>query len=98
MLVETWQNMVYNTALGIVQNAEDAGGYRAGSIRPGLSVNQFIQGRIQAFHLVYRIAVTKSLDLELEKRKNALLSSAAFSGSRTTSHTTRPISTTRNQP
>ena len=23
-IVETWQNMVYNTALGIVQNAEDA--------------------------------------------------------------------------
>ena len=23
-IVETWQDMVYNTALGIVQNAEDA--------------------------------------------------------------------------
>jgi RNA polymerase sigma factor (sigma-70 family) len=69
-IVETWQAMVYNTAIGILQNAEDA---------EDVSQEVFVQvyESIQAFKgeskfstWLYRITVSKSLDhLRRKKRK-----------------------------
>lgn len=70
IIVETWQDMVYNTALGILQNAEDA---------EDTSQEVFIQvfESIDTFKAaskfstwVYRITVSKALDhLRKQKRK-----------------------------
>lgn len=68
-IVETWQNMVYNTALGIVQNMEDA---------EDISQEVFVQvyQSIHAFKgeskfptWIYRITVSKSLDHERRKKR-----------------------------
>ena len=68
-IVETWQDMVYNTVLGIVQNAEDA---------EDVSQEVFIQvyesvkgfkGDSKFSTWIYRIAVTKSLDLLRKKKR-----------------------------
>ncbi len=68
LLVETWQHMVYNTVLGIVQNSEEA---------EDLSQEVFIQvyqsiksfrGEAKLSTWIYRIAVTKSLDAERKKK------------------------------
>lgn len=68
IIVETWQGMVYNTALGMLQNAEDA---------EDISQEVFIQvyESIASFKeeskfstWVYRITVSKALD-HLRKKK-----------------------------
>ncbi len=69
-IVDTWQGMVYNTVLGILQNAEDA---------EDVSQEVFIQvyESVKSFKAeskfstwIYRIAVSKSLDhLRRKKRK-----------------------------
>ena len=69
-IVETWQDMVFNTALGILQNAEDA---------EDVAQEVFIQvfESIENFKeeskfstWVYRIAVSKALDhIRKKKRK-----------------------------
>ena len=69
-IVDTWQDMVYNTVLGILQNAEDA---------EDVSQEVFIQvyesldtfkGESKLSTWLYRIAVSKSLDhLRRKKRK-----------------------------
>ncbi len=67
-IVEAWQNMVYNTALGILQNAQDA---------EDTAQDVFMQvyGSISSFKedskfstWLYRITVSKSLD-QLRKKK-----------------------------
>lgn len=67
-VVEQWQHMIYNTALGIVQNEEDAE-----DITQDVFVTLY--ERIRDFReesklstWLYRIAVTKSLDLEKRKK------------------------------
>ena len=68
-IVETWQNMVYNTALGLLQNTEDA---------EDTAQNVFMQvyGSIASFKeeskfstWLYRITVSKSLDLIRKKKR-----------------------------
>lgn len=69
IIVETWQDMVFNTAIGIVQNAEDA---------EDISQEVFVQvyNSISSFKgdskfstWLYRITITKSLDHERRKKR-----------------------------
>lgn len=69
-IVETWQNMVYNTAIGIVQNEEDAEDIaQEVFVQVYQSVGSF-KGDSKFSTWLYRIAVTKSLDhVRRKKRK-----------------------------
>ena len=69
-IVTTWKDMVYNTALGIVQNAEDAEDIAQDVfVRVYESVHTF-KGDAKLSTWIYRITVTQSLDhLRRKKRK-----------------------------
>jgi len=68
IIVDTWQDMVYNTVLGIVQNAEDAEDVsQEVFIQVYESIKNF-KGEAKLSTWIYRIAVSKSLD-DLRKRK-----------------------------
>lgn len=69
-IVETWQNMVYNTALGILQNAEDAEDVTQETfIQVYESVSSF-KGESKFSTWVYRITVSKATDhIRKKKRK-----------------------------
>lgn len=69
-LLATWQDMVYNTSLGILQNAEDAEDVtQEVFVTVYESVSQF-KGDSKLSTWLYRIAVTKSLDhIRKKKRK-----------------------------
>lgn len=69
-IVETWQNMVYNTALGILQNEEDAEDVaQEAFVQVYESIKSFkAQSKLSTW--LYRITVSKSLDhLRRKKRK-----------------------------
>lgn len=70
MIVDTWQDMVYNTSLGIVQSNEDAEDVaQEVFVQVYESIGQF-KGDSKFSTWLYRIAVTKSLDhLRKKKRK-----------------------------
>ena len=70
VIVNTWQNMVYNTSLGIVQNAEDAEDVaQEVFVQVYESIGQF-KGDSKFSTWLYRIAITKSLDhIRKKKRK-----------------------------
>ena len=68
-IVETWQSMVYNTALGIVQNEQDAEDVaQEVFIQVHQSVHTF-KGESKFSTLLYRITITKSLDHERRKKR-----------------------------
>lgn len=68
-IVETWQNMVFNTALGIVQNAEDAEDIaQEVFVQVYQSISSF-KGESKFSTWLYRITVTKSLDHERKKKR-----------------------------
>jgi RNA polymerase sigma factor (sigma-70 family) len=69
-LVETRQSLVYNTVLGLLQNAEDAEDVtQEVFIKVYESIGQF-KGESALSTWVYRIAVTRSLEhLRMKKRK-----------------------------
>jgi RNA polymerase sigma factor (sigma-70 family) len=69
-IVETWQNMVYNTALGILQNAEDAEDVMQETfVQVFESVSGF-KGDSKFSTWVYRITVSKAMDhIRKKKRK-----------------------------
>ena len=69
-IVDTWKNMVYNTALGIVQSTEDAEDIaQEVFVRVYESINTF-KGESKFSTWIYRITVTRSLDhLRRKKRK-----------------------------
>lgn len=69
-LVATYQDMVYNTALGIVQNAEDAEDVaQEVFIQVYRSIDQF-KGDARLSTWMYRITTTKALDhIRSRKRK-----------------------------
>ena len=69
-IVETWQDMVYNTALGILQNAEDAEDVtQEAFIQVFESVSSF-KGESKFSTWMYRITVSKAMDhIRKKKRK-----------------------------
>ena len=68
-IVETWQDMVYNTVLGIVQNEGDAEDLTQDVfVQVYQSVGSF-KGDSKFSTWLYRIAVTKSLDHERKKKR-----------------------------
>jgi RNA polymerase sigma factor (sigma-70 family) len=69
-IVETWQNMVYNTALGILQNAEDAEDVTQETfVQVFESVSGF-KGESKFSTWLYRITVSKAMDhIRKKKRK-----------------------------
>jgi RNA polymerase sigma-70 factor, ECF subfamily len=68
-IVETWQDMVFNTALGIVQNAEDAEDIsQEVFVQVYNSVGSF-KGDSKFSTWLYRITITKSLDHERRKKR-----------------------------
>ncbi|MBN8785359.1 MAG: RNA polymerase subunit sigma-70 [Sphingobacteriales bacterium SCN 48-20] len=69
IIVDTWQNMVYNTVLGIVQQAEDAEDITQDVfVQVYQSIHSF-KGDAKFSTWLYRIAVTKSLDHERKKKR-----------------------------
>lgn len=69
-IVTTWQDMVYNTALGILQNAQDAEDVaQEVFLQVYESINSF-KGESKFSTWLYRITVTKSMDhIRRKKRK-----------------------------
>lgn len=68
-IVETWQNMVYNTALGIVQNEEDAEDIAQETfVQVFNSIGSF-KGESKFSTWLYRITVAKALDHERRKKR-----------------------------
>ncbi|MFM6924378.1 MAG: RNA polymerase sigma factor [Ferruginibacter sp.] len=68
-LVDEWQDMVYNTALGIVQNAEDADDITQDVfIQVFRSVSSF-KGDSKFSTWLYRITLGKALDHEKKKKR-----------------------------
>ncbi len=69
-IVDTWQDMVYNTAIGILQNAEDAEDVTQETfIQVFESVSSF-KGESKFSTWVYRITVSKAMDhIRKKKRK-----------------------------
>ncbi|HVZ95550.1 MAG TPA: RNA polymerase sigma factor [Chitinophagaceae bacterium] len=69
-IVETWQGMVYNTALSILQNAEDAEDVtQEAFIQAFESVAKF-KGESKFSTWLYRITVSKAMDhIRRKKRK-----------------------------
>lgn len=68
-IVDTWQDMVYNTAIGIVQNAEDAEDIaQEVFVQVYQSVSSF-KGDSKFSTWLYRITITKSLDHQRRKKR-----------------------------
>jgi len=68
-LVDLYQDMVYNTALSIVQNVDDADDIaQEVFVQVYLSVNTF-KGESKLSTWIYRITVTKALDHEKKKKR-----------------------------
>ena len=68
-MVTTWQAMVYNTALGIVQKEEDAEDIsQEVFVQVFQSINTF-KGESKFSTWLYRITITKSLDHERKKKR-----------------------------
>lgn len=80
-IVDTWQDMVYNTALGILQNAEDAEDVtQEVFIRVFESVSSF-KGESKFSTWVYRITVSKAMDhIRKKKTKKRFAFIQAFYG------------------
>ena len=68
LLVGTWQNMVFNTVLGIVQDTQEAEDVaQEVFIQVFHSVGRF-RGEAKLSTWLYRIALTKALDAERKKK------------------------------
>jgi RNA polymerase sigma factor (sigma-70 family) len=68
-VVDAWQSMVYNTAIGIVQNAEDAEDITQDTfVQVYQSVSSF-RGEAKFSTWLYRIVITKSLDHVRKKKR-----------------------------
>jgi len=68
-IVETFQNMVYNTALSIVQNAEDAEDIAQEVFVQVYQSVQSFKGESRFSTWLYRITLSKSFDHERRKKR-----------------------------
>ena len=69
-IVETWQSMVYNTALGMLQNAEDAEDVAQEVFVQVYESIKTFKGESKLSTWLYRITLSKALDhLRRKKRK-----------------------------
>jgi RNA polymerase sigma-70 factor (ECF subfamily) len=68
-IVETWKDMVYNTALGIVQGQEDAEDVAQEVFVQVYESIQSFKGESKLSTWLYRITVTKSLDHVRKKKR-----------------------------
>jgi RNA polymerase sigma factor (sigma-70 family) len=69
-IVETWQDMVYNTAIGILQNAEDAEDVAQEVFVQVFESIKSFKAEAKFSTWLYRITVSKALDhLRKKKRK-----------------------------
>jgi len=69
-VVETWQSMVYNTALGILQNAEDAEDVAQEVFVQAYQSVKTFKAESKFSTWLYRITISKALDhLRRKKRK-----------------------------
>jgi RNA polymerase sigma factor (sigma-70 family) len=67
-MVQAYQHMVYNTALGIVQEVQEAEDVaQEVFVQAYLSIGQF-RGESKISTWLYRIAITKALDCERKKK------------------------------
>ncbi|MEO7766679.1 MAG: RNA polymerase sigma factor [Ferruginibacter sp.] len=67
--VKLYQDMVYNTAVGIVQNADDADDItQEVFVQVYLSINSF-KGNSKLSTWLYRITISKALDHEKKKKR-----------------------------
>ncbi|MCW3089200.1 MAG: polymerase subunit sigma-70 [Ferruginibacter sp.] len=68
-VVELYKDMVYNTAVGIVQNADDADDItQEVFVQVYLSINTF-KGESKLSTWLYRITISKALDHEKKKKR-----------------------------
>ncbi len=67
-LVETWQNMVYNTVLSIVQDAHEAEDVSQEVFLQVYQSVRHFRGDAKLSTWIYRVAVTKALDAERKKK------------------------------
>ncbi|HEX6182009.1 MAG TPA: RNA polymerase sigma factor [Chitinophagaceae bacterium] len=68
-IVETWQDMVYNTAIGIVQNSEDAEDVAQDVfVQVYQSIDGF-KGNSKFSTWLYRITISKAMDHERRKKR-----------------------------
>ena len=68
-LVEEWQDMVYNTAMGIVQNPEDADDItQEVFVQVYQSISSF-KGESKLSTWLYRITLSKALDHEKKRKR-----------------------------
>jgi RNA polymerase sigma-70 factor (ECF subfamily) len=69
-IVETWQDMVYNTAVGILQNAEDAEDVTQETFMQAFESVASFKGESKFSTWLYRITVSKAMDhIRKKKRK-----------------------------
>ena len=69
-IVETWQDMVYNTALGILQNAEDAEDVTQETFMQAFESVSSFKGESKFSTWLYRITISKAMDhIRKKKRK-----------------------------
>jgi len=68
-IVEIWQDMVYNTALGLLQNAEDAEDTAQDVFMQVYDSIATFKEESKFSTWLYRITVTKSLDLIRKKKR-----------------------------
>lgn len=69
-IVDTWQDLVYNTAIGILQNAEDAEDVTQETFMQAFESVSSFKGESKFSTWLYRITVSKAMDhIRKKKRK-----------------------------
>ena len=69
IIVESWQDLVYNTAIGLLQNAEDAEDTAQEVFMQVFESISSFKGESKISTWIYRITVSKCLDLIRKKKR-----------------------------